>query len=154
MRLLVDIGHPAHVHFFKNAIWALQSRGHNVLITARKKEIALDLLDAYGFDYALSERRRECRVIGHSCSVPNYTLALRAGINMPKMLYEDMHDNPVKRVESAEKGVKWIDFYPDLYDAARELITGRMKLGQCVISLGGKKGFAVVSRSDPWPLNG
>jgi hypothetical protein len=27
---MVDIGHPAHVHFFKNAIWELEKRGHSV----------------------------------------------------------------------------------------------------------------------------
>jgi predicted glycosyltransferase len=51
MRILIDIGHPAHVHFFKNAIWKLQSDGHEVEITAREKEITTRLLDAYGFRY-------------------------------------------------------------------------------------------------------
>ena len=51
MRVLVDIGHPAHVHFFKNAIWNLEFKGHVVQITARDKEVAFDLLDAYGFKY-------------------------------------------------------------------------------------------------------
>ena len=51
MKVLVDIGHPAHVHFFKNAIWKLESKDHEVQITARDKEIALYLLEAYGFKY-------------------------------------------------------------------------------------------------------
>ena len=51
MKILVDIGHPAHVHFFKNAIWKLEADGHEVQITARDKEVALNLLDAYGFKY-------------------------------------------------------------------------------------------------------
>jgi predicted glycosyltransferase len=51
MKLLIDIGHPAHVHLFKNFVWEMKKRGHEVLITARKKEITLDLLDKYGFDY-------------------------------------------------------------------------------------------------------
>ena len=51
MKILVDIGHPAHVHFFKNAIWQLEADGHEVQITARDKEVALSLLDAYGFKY-------------------------------------------------------------------------------------------------------
>lgn len=51
MRILIDIGHPAHVHFFKNTIWKLQEDGHEVKITARHKEIAQYLLDVYGFDY-------------------------------------------------------------------------------------------------------
>ena len=45
------MGHPAHVHFFKNAIWELEKQGHEVKITARDKDVTLELLDAYGFSY-------------------------------------------------------------------------------------------------------
>lgn len=59
LRVLVDVGHPAHVHFFKNMIWNLEEKGHEVKITARDKEISLDLLDAYGFRYEnLGKSRR------------------------------------------------------------------------------------------------
>lgn len=51
MKILFDIGHPAHVHFFKNAIWALKEKSHDVMITARDKEVSLNLLDAYGLPY-------------------------------------------------------------------------------------------------------
>lgn len=51
MRILVDIGHPAHVHYFKNAISALKKRGHKFLITTRDKEVTLDLLKSYGLPY-------------------------------------------------------------------------------------------------------
>ena len=51
MRILFDMGHPAHVHFFKNAIWELQKRGHQVKITARDKDVTLELLEAYGIPY-------------------------------------------------------------------------------------------------------
>lgn len=39
MKVLVDIGHPAHVHLFKNMIWERERKGHEILITAREKEI-------------------------------------------------------------------------------------------------------------------
>jgi predicted glycosyltransferase len=45
------MGHPAHVHFFKNTIKNLQEDGHVVKITARNKEVTLALLKAYGLDY-------------------------------------------------------------------------------------------------------
>jgi predicted glycosyltransferase len=45
MRVLIDIGHPAHAHFFHHPIRLLQADGHEVLITSRDKEIALELLD-------------------------------------------------------------------------------------------------------------
>ena len=51
MRILFDIGHPAHVHFFKNAIWSLKEKSHEVIITARNKEVSFDLLDAFGLPY-------------------------------------------------------------------------------------------------------
>ena len=51
MKVLFDIVHPAQVHFFKNCIGQLQQRGDQVLVTARKKDIALDLLDALNIEY-------------------------------------------------------------------------------------------------------
>jgi uncharacterized protein len=51
MRIVVDINHPADVHFFKNFIWEMEKRGHVILITASKKEISYRLLDTYGFHY-------------------------------------------------------------------------------------------------------
>jgi hypothetical protein len=51
MRLLVDIAHPAHVHFFKNFMKGMAAKGHEIRITARDKEVTLSLLEAYGFSY-------------------------------------------------------------------------------------------------------
>ncbi|WOF16350.1 DUF354 domain-containing protein [Methanoplanus sp. FWC-SCC4] len=51
MRVLFDIGHPAHIHLFKNVIKNLEKGGHAVKVTARNKEITKDLLDAYGIPY-------------------------------------------------------------------------------------------------------
>lgn len=51
MRILVDITHPAHVHFFRNAIGIWRGRGHEVAITTREKDIAVELLNAYGEEY-------------------------------------------------------------------------------------------------------
>ncbi len=51
MKILVDIGHPAHVHLFKNFIWNMEKKGHEILITAKDKEVTLELLNNYGFKY-------------------------------------------------------------------------------------------------------
>jgi uncharacterized protein len=51
MRVLFDMGHPAHVHLFKNTIKNLKRDGHEIKITARNKEVTLALLKAYGFEY-------------------------------------------------------------------------------------------------------
>lgn len=51
MRILVDINHPAHVHLFKYAIQTWQSRGDEVRITARDKDLTFELLESLGLDY-------------------------------------------------------------------------------------------------------
>lgn len=51
MRILIDIGHPAHVHLFKHFAWGMQSRGHNVFFSCRDKEFEIYLLKKYGFHY-------------------------------------------------------------------------------------------------------
>jgi uncharacterized protein len=47
MKILFDIIHPAHVHFFRNAISLLQQKGHEVAVTARTKDVTIELLDQY-----------------------------------------------------------------------------------------------------------
>lgn len=51
MNLLFDIGHPAHVHFFKHPIQVLLSRGHDITVTSRIKEFTLQLLDEYKINH-------------------------------------------------------------------------------------------------------
>ena len=47
MRILLDIGHPAHVHYFRHFIRIMESKGHLFFITARNKEVTFDLLNKY-----------------------------------------------------------------------------------------------------------
>ena len=51
MKIVVDIGHPAHVHFFKNFIWEMKRRGHKILITTKEKDVTTKLLENFGFKY-------------------------------------------------------------------------------------------------------
>ena len=51
MNILIDILHPAHVHFFRNFIFKAKSRGHKVVVTTRNKEITNALLKRYGIDH-------------------------------------------------------------------------------------------------------
>jgi hypothetical protein len=51
MKIVVDINHPAHVHYFKNFIWEMKNRGHDVMITATEKDITCTLLDCYNLKY-------------------------------------------------------------------------------------------------------
>ena len=58
MNILVDIGHPAHVHLFRYAARELAGKGHSVVFAARNKDVALDLLRAYGLDFAVASSAR------------------------------------------------------------------------------------------------
>ncbi|MFC1607962.1 DUF354 domain-containing protein [Candidatus Latescibacterota bacterium] len=43
--MLVDITHPAHVHFFRNSINVWTEKGHTVIIASRDKDLTIPLLD-------------------------------------------------------------------------------------------------------------
>jgi uncharacterized protein len=47
MRLLIEAHHPAHIHFFKNAVRVWKARGDEVLLIARDRDVMRHLLDAY-----------------------------------------------------------------------------------------------------------
>ena len=51
MKILIDILHPAHVHFFKGFMEQAIAKGHQVVISTRDKEITNSLLDRMGFPY-------------------------------------------------------------------------------------------------------
>lgn len=51
MTILIDIGHPDHVHYFRNTIKNLESKGHTIIITARDKGVIRYLLDFYNLPY-------------------------------------------------------------------------------------------------------
>ena len=62
MHILVDILHPAHVHFFKNFHHEMKERGHEFCITARAKECSMDLLDRYQIPYHHISTQRSGRL--------------------------------------------------------------------------------------------
>jgi len=47
MRILIDIQHPAHIHFFKNAARILEQKGYTIIWTGRNKDIVVDLAREY-----------------------------------------------------------------------------------------------------------
>ncbi len=61
MRFLVDIGHPAHVHFFRNVIAALKAKGHDVCVSARDKDVTLQLLRHCGLEHVILSRAAQSR---------------------------------------------------------------------------------------------
>lgn len=51
MKILIDIGHPGHVHYFRNFVKEMEKKGHEFLILARDKEVTFKLLDFYNIPY-------------------------------------------------------------------------------------------------------
>lgn len=51
MRIVIDFCHPAHVHYFKYFIQALQKKGHEFLFFARDRYPIHELLEHYGISY-------------------------------------------------------------------------------------------------------
>lgn len=51
MKILIDINHPAHVHYFRNFYKIMREKGHDVLVVSRNKEIEHRLLDLFEIPY-------------------------------------------------------------------------------------------------------
>jgi predicted glycosyltransferase len=51
MKIFIDIGHPADVHFFKNLVHLMAARKHLFYFSVRDKECTFALLDELSFDY-------------------------------------------------------------------------------------------------------
>lgn len=47
MKIFIDIGHPAHVHYFKNFIKIMKEDGNDIFVSARDRYPVKELLDAY-----------------------------------------------------------------------------------------------------------
>lgn len=75
MNILIDIGHPAHVHLYRN-IWSeLIRKGHKITITVKQLTSATELLDLYGMPYLLAgSRGRSLAGKGLSQILFNYRL--------------------------------------------------------------------------------
>jgi predicted glycosyltransferase len=90
MKAVFTIQHPAHVHLFRNAIERLRERGDEVHVFARRKDIAIELLDRYDiehtvladtadslFELALRQAEYEARLLGHAIRIgPDVMVAM------------------------------------------------------------------------------
>jgi len=112
MKVLFDIVHPAQVHFFKNVIRRLQKRGDEVCVTARKKDIALELLNALGIEHTCISKKgsnllgmavelivRDIRLVRIARRFKPDVMVARVGVSVgpvgkllgiPTIVYDDM----------------------------------------------------------------
>ena len=51
MRILIDTGHPAYIHFFAPIAKELEKRNHTVVFSIREKDCSLPIINAHNFSY-------------------------------------------------------------------------------------------------------
>lgn len=51
MRILVDIGHPAHIHYFKNCAYILAKKGYEFLFSVRERDSTIELIESTGLNW-------------------------------------------------------------------------------------------------------
>lgn len=84
MKILIDIGHPAHVHYYKNFIKIMEQKGHEFIVIARDRECIHDLLRSEGIIFIT-------RGSG-ATTIPGKVLyAIRADL---KILFESLRFRP------------------------------------------------------------
>lgn len=52
VRILFDLSHPAHVHFFKQPMILLAAKNHDLFVTSRKKDVTLSLLEELNISHS------------------------------------------------------------------------------------------------------
>lgn len=57
MKILIDINHPAHVHYFRNFIKLMQDRGHTFIVINQDNPIINALLDRYEIPHIVRNKR-------------------------------------------------------------------------------------------------
>ena len=62
-KLLIDIGHPAQVHCFKNIYWDLIKEGFQIKVTVKDKEITKALLDEFEIPYETLSKKKQSRFL-------------------------------------------------------------------------------------------
>jgi D-aspartate ligase len=80
-----------------------------------------------------------------------HSIAIGAGVDLPYLSYLNMLGEEIKQ-DGFIKGVKWFRLVTDIPTSAIELLMGRMRLGDYLHSLRGRKYEAVFSLGDPLPF--
>lgn len=57
MKIMINVGHPAQIHFFRKLAQKLVDNGHSVKFIARDKDVAIKILENTGFDYDVISHR-------------------------------------------------------------------------------------------------
>lgn len=77
MRILIDILHPAHVHFYRHFRREMLERGHDIKVVSRDKELTLELLRKFEINNEVLSRQGS-GVAGLTAELIRRTLRLAA----------------------------------------------------------------------------
>lgn len=69
MNILIDIGHPAHVHLFRCLADELEQRGHKLFFSVRDIPVALRLMDYYGMTPYVNLGKKKDGLLGKAGTV-------------------------------------------------------------------------------------
>lgn len=59
MKVLIDVNHPAHVHYFRNLIKIMTTNGHEFIVINRDDKMINELLDYYDIKHVIRNKRPE-----------------------------------------------------------------------------------------------
>jgi len=71
MKILIDIAHPAHIHYFRNFARILENKGHVCLFTLRDNGIIVELANYYRINYRIRSREMKSKIVYMLSSVIN-----------------------------------------------------------------------------------
>lgn len=69
MNILVDIGHPGHVHLFHGVAKELERRGHHLFYSVREIPVAIRLMEHYGMTPYLNLGSKKDALVGKALTV-------------------------------------------------------------------------------------
>ena len=81
-----------------------------------------------------------------------HTLAIRAGLDLPYLVFSDLMGRPVGNILKGNLDVKWVELISDFYIAVGEMLKGNLSLREYADSFRGTCEFAIASKDDPKPF--
>ena len=81
-----------------------------------------------------------------------HTLAIRAGVDLPFLIFSDLVGWGTVQNANGQLNVKWVELISDLYIVLGEILKGKLSPRDYMRSLRGNLEFAIASRDDPKPF--
>ena len=89
MKILIDINHPAHVHYFRNFIRIMEDKGHSFRVINRDSKMINHLLDSYGITHVVRNPRPKKK--GTFSSLRNLMVMVRYCIRESRAFRPDLY---------------------------------------------------------------